>query len=232
MIVLANAIQLPIATNSVQLILTDPPYAIMNKQDLTRGGAKPIRRTVAFDKLSAVEYEQLIKDFLVEALRVLVDNGTLIMFCADRFLSDIIRWGEQVGLHYRMLYVWYKTNPAPKIYRTSPQAAAELATLFTVSTGTNVVLNGNLGKMHNVITSPIVHHSRRIHETQKPLSVLSVMIERHSNPGDTVLDPFCGSGSTVKAAIALQRQGIGLDIDKTYLDKAQNFVYNIQYQLF
>ena len=56
----------------------------------------------------------------------------------------------------------------------------------------------------------------RVHPTQKPLAVMYWILERYSNPGDLILDPFCGSGTTCVAAKMLGRRYIGIDISETY----------------
>ena len=60
-----------------------------------------------------------------------------------------------------------------------------------------------------------------LHPTQKPLSVLTPLIESFSNPGDVVLDPFCGSGSTLVAAQQQRRRFIGIELSKRYFDLAE-----------
>lgn len=57
------------------------------------------------------------------------------------------------------------------------------------------------------------------HPTQKPLSLLDRVIRASSNPGDTVLDPFCGSATTGVAAVLNGREFVGIDADEKYLEK-------------
>jgi transcriptional regulator with XRE-family HTH domain len=60
-----------------------------------------------------------------------------------------------------------------------------------------------------------------LHPTQKPVSVLTPLVESFSNPGDVVLDPFCGSGSTLLAARNLNRRFVGIELSKRYFDLAE-----------
>ena len=60
-----------------------------------------------------------------------------------------------------------------------------------------------------------------LHPTQKPVSVLTPLVESFSNPGDVVLDPFCGSGSTLLAAHNLNRRFLGIELSKQYFDLAE-----------
>jgi site-specific DNA-methyltransferase (adenine-specific) len=61
----------------------------------------------------------------------------------------------------------------------------------------------------------------RMHPTQKPLAVMEWLVERFTQPGDLILDPFCGSGSTLVAAERLGRRWIGIDIDTHWCDVAR-----------
>jgi DNA modification methylase len=60
------------------------------------------------------------------------------------------------------------------------------------------------------------------HETQKPLDIIGKMIRISSNPGDVVLDPMCGSGTTLKAAKELGRRAIGIDNNERYCEMSAN----------
>ena len=62
---------------------------------------------------------------------------------------------------------------------------------------------------------------KRIHPTQKPLDLFRELIRKHSNPGDLIIDPFLGSGTTAVAAIQEDRQFAGYDIDETYTQAAK-----------
>ena len=61
----------------------------------------------------------------------------------------------------------------------------------------------------------------KLHPTQKPLCVLTPLIESFSNPDDVVLDPFCGSGSTLVAAQQQRRRFVGIELSKRYFDLAE-----------
>jgi site-specific DNA-methyltransferase (adenine-specific) len=62
----------------------------------------------------------------------------------------------------------------------------------------------------------------KLHPTQKPLNVLSSLVRAFSRPGDHVLDPFCGSGSTIVAALRLGRSAIGIELDPKFAEAAKS----------
>lgn len=62
----------------------------------------------------------------------------------------------------------------------------------------------------------------KIHPAQKPVAVLKRLIEIFTDPGDVVIDPCCGSGSTLRAAAELGRNAYGFEIDRTFYERAKN----------
>jgi site-specific DNA-methyltransferase (adenine-specific) len=72
---------------------------------------------------------------------------------------------------------------------------------------------------------------RRVHPTQKPVWVMAWIIERYTQPGDTVLDPFMGSGTTGVACVKLGRHFIGIEKEPKYFDIAQRRIADAQAQL-
>jgi site-specific DNA-methyltransferase (adenine-specific)/modification methylase len=83
----------------------------------------------------------------------------------------------------------------------------------------------NQRDMHNFIETPICGGKERLknpkHPTQKPVRVLNRLIELATNPGDIVLDPFCGVGSTGIAALGLDRKFIGYELDPDFFAAAR-----------
>jgi len=86
--------------------------------------------------------------------------------------------------------------------------------------------NYQLGQQRNYVEAPIPGHTtkedgERIHPTQKPLKPIKVWILYLSNPGDLILDPFCGSGTVCLAAKMLNRHFIGIEKDEEYCKTAK-----------
>ena len=109
----------------------------------------------------------------------------------------------------------HNTNPAPKVHIVTYQAAVEPFAMFTK--GRNVFNVENGGLAHNVFRYPTPMGPERVHPTQKPVGLLEELIRNSSQPGDLVVDPYCGSGSTGEAARRMDRRFYGSDLDWTYL---------------
>ena len=210
-----------IESESVSLILTDPPYAVLRHRDaIKRHGLKDIGRYQEWDDMSVQEYYHLMLQFSRGSFRVSQEGATIYCFCGNE-LTFILRTAfERAGWHWRMVNYWRKTNPAPVAYGRRPQSAIEPFCMATK--GKNNTWNvENGGLAHNVIDAPSHSGITRIHPTQKPLTVLEELIRRSSNEGDLVLDPFAGSGVTLKACRNLNRRGIGIEIRQDYYNVAK-----------
>lgn len=79
--------------------------------------------------------------------------------------------------------------------------------------------------VENVLHSSFTREEQRLHPTQKPVRLMQSLIELTTQPGHLVLDPFCGSGSTLVAAQSLKRSYIGIEIDETYVQIARERLY-------
>ena len=215
MIVQANARRLPLASGCATLILADPPYAVMSNKDIERGAMSPIVRNLAWDNMTEAEYVDLMLESARSMYRVAAKDATAYIFGSDIAPYWLKETFQYAGWKYRMSCYWHKTNPAPKIYLNTYQAAVEPFAMFTKGRNTFNLTNGGLA--HNTFEYPQPVGPERVHPTQKPIGLLEELIRNSSNPGDLVVDPFCGSGTTGQAARQLGRRFYGSDLDWTYL---------------
>lgn len=204
---------------SVDLILTDPPYNLgpYSTGNIVMSWRKDFNNNVA-EWDADFDPARVREDFV----RILRPTGNLFAFTSYNMLG---RWHEVFDPAFDtfQFMVWHKTNPPPKLYRAGFLNACEL-----IVCAWNKGHTWNFGRqrdMHNFIEAPICMGSERWrdppHPTQKPLSVLRRLISLASNPGDLVLDPFMGVGSTGVAAIELGRRFVGVEIDSAYFRAAE-----------
>ena len=73
----------------------------------------------------------------------------------------------------------------------------------------------------------MVERGFKVHPTQKPITLFSPLVADFSNPGDLILDPFCGSGTTLVAAAMLGRRYIGIEIEEKYVKIAEERLRNV-----
>lgn len=208
-----------LSDKSVNLVLTDPPYNISS--DFTAEFSE--RKDISHD-FGDWDYGEIQpQDWVPEVSRVLKDNGVLISFYDNRKIHHLIQAVEDNGLEIRQKAYWHKNNPVPQIYGVKWQEAVEELVIATVNTGKGHHFQNQRGQRHNVIKEPICSkEERRGHPTQKPESIIRPLIKWWSNKGDTVLDPFAGTGTTCTVAQQLGRHYIGIEKQQKHIDTAIN----------
>lgn len=209
-----------ISTDSVDLIFTDPPYYQYRAQNVTAlKNHKDVVTEFEFDGFESEEaYLSFLKEVLTELFRVLKPGGSAYLWCADDFVSYLNKMVENVGFKFRKVIHWHKTNPFPAI-SSRKMFANSMEMMIHFSKGVPKTWNSkHVNEMHNFIEAPIcMGKERKRHKTQKPLKVCIPYIEISSNPGDLVLDPFMGSGTTAIACLMTNRNYIGFEINDAYI---------------
>lgn len=205
-----------IEDNSVSLILIDPPYEISRETNFKKGhGVDRFRVSMDFgswDK-SFENLEEVIK----ECYRILKLGGTLICFYdiwKITILSDYFRNANFKQLRF---IEWVKSNPVPLNSKVNYLTNAREIAVVGVK-GSKPIFNSEYDT--GIYTCPICRDPGRFHPTQKPLSLIKEIIEKHSNKGDLVVDCFSGSGTTAVACIELDRDFKGCEINSTYFEKS------------
>lgn len=199
----------------VDAIITDPPYNISAKNNF-----KSIGR-------SGVYFGDWDKDFDQEAWlhkinKLLSDDGSVIIFNTFQNLSSTQRILESYGFIYKDFIVMKKRNPMPRNRDRRYINSCEYA-IFMVRKNSKWIFNRQSLKYDsNVIDCNVVSGKEKTkHTTQKPISVITDLMKRHTNEGMLVLDPFMGSGTTGVAAKNLNRDFIGIEMDEKYFNIAQ-----------
>lgn len=203
-----------IPDRSVDLILTDPPY---NLRPYSTGNMTFSWRAEINNDLAQWDGEFDPATVLPDFTRVLKPTGTIFAFTSYNLLG---RWHQIFDPVYDtfQFFVWHKTNPVPKIRRAGFLNSCELVVCMWNKGHTWNFSRQN--EMHNFFQSPICMAPERLkkpkHPTQKPVKLLKRLIEIASNPGDLVLDPFMGVGSTGMAAVELGRGFMGVELEREY----------------
>lgn len=188
---------------SVDLILTDPPYLVRYRD---RHG-----RTVAND-----DNARWLKPAFAEMARVLKPGGCLVSFygwhVVDRFMDA---WRE-AGL-----------NPAGHLVFAKPYASSRHILAHTHEQA-YLLTKGQAPSPAHRLKDVLGwdYTGNLLHPTQKPVRPLAEVIEALSRPGELVLDPFCGSGSTLVAAQKSGRQFLGMELDPDHFHQAAIRVYS------
>lgn len=211
---------------SIDLILTDPPYNLGMFMRQRGTNIKGMRNNhFAYSGWDDLPYEQwrlVMQELLKECSRVLKPKGALLMFMSVIKLETVIELATSVGLYYKTTGVWHKTNPMPRNMNLHFINSLEPWVYF-IAKGRTGVFNNSQKPIHDFVESATIsstEHRLGKHPTQKPKKILSHFVELLSNPGDTVLDPFMGSGSTGVVCELLKRKFIGFELNAKYYDIA------------
>lgn len=229
-----------IHTESVDFVFADPPYFLSNDGFTVKSGKAVSVNKGAWDKSFGFDSEMEFHEvWIAECLRVLKPNGTIAI---SGTYHSIYKCGFLLQkLDCRIIndITWFKPNGAPALAGRNFTASHE--TILWASKGKKAkhVFNYQISKnwevendklyskgkqMRSVWSIPSTPKREKLegnHPTQKPLEVLRRLVAMCTNEGDTVLDPFCGSGTTGVACVLLGRNFIGIDLDESYLELSE-----------
>ena len=207
-------------SNSVSLVLIDPPYEISRSTNFASCEAKGSdtdRFRISMDFGSwDVRFDGL-SDVIKECFRVLKENGTMICFYDIWKISILRKYFDDAGFKQIRFIEWVKTNPVPLNSKVNYLTNAREIALVGVKTGKPTF---NSEYDNGIYRYPICHERGRFHPTQKPVELIEALIKKHSNKGDIVLDCFSGSASTAVAAHNQGRDFIGCELSDEYYHKS------------
>ena len=222
---------------SVDMIFADPPYNLQLAGELFRPDGSHVDAVDdAWDKFDTfAAYDAFTRAWLAEAHRILKDDGTIWVIGS---YHNIFRVGTAVqDLGYWILndIVWRKANPMPNFRGTRFTNAHE--TLIWASKGEKAKYTFNYRSMKTLNDElqmrsdwefPICGGQERlkkngtkVHPTQKPEALIYRILLACTKPGDVVLDPFFGTGTTGAVAKRLGRRWIGVEREADYIEAAE-----------
>lgn len=191
---------------SADAVITDPPYAA-NTHDMakTNKGKGHGTKLITFGAFTDAEFADVLAKCLAAS------SGWVVMTCDLQHAAQHVRHPAFVRLG-----AWVKPNPMPQISADRPGQGFE--TVLILHSG-KVQKQWNRGGASGVWTVPVVNGAEV--PTQKPLRLASHFVCDFTNPGDTVLDPFLGSGTTAVASLRYGRRFVGVEADPTHFDIAR-----------
>ncbi|MED3648791.1 site-specific DNA-methyltransferase [Halalkalibacterium halodurans] len=223
-----------LANGSIDLILTDPPYNLGNFMKGRDTNLKKMRDNffgaAGWDDLSFEDWEKSMDSFFEESVRVLKKGGAMIVFMAIIKVESLIKIAERHGLYYKTTGIWHKLNPMPRNMNLHFVNSTEAWIYFTYKKKTGTFNND--GKvLHDFIETGVAANGERKfgkHPTQKPVQLMEFFVKVLTNDGETVLDPFMGSGSAGVAAKRNNRNFIGVEINEDYFQIATRRIQEVK----
>ena len=233
---------------SANLIFADPPYNLQLKNELYRPNMTKVNGVEDdWDKFeSFAAYDEFCQAWLLECRRLLADDGTLWVIGSYHNIGRLARLMQDIGYWMLNDVIWKKTNPMPNFRGVRFTNATETLLWAKKSEKAKYTFNHQVMKTENggkqmtsVWEFPLCGGKERLrdangdklHSTQKPEALLRRVILSSTNPGDVVLDPFLGSGTTLAVARKLGRVGAGIEREKKYAKIAKDRVKEVQTEL-
>ncbi|SNX69586.1 modification methylase [Cereibacter ovatus] len=219
--------------SSVDLIFADPPYNLQLRGDLHRPDNSRVDAVDDhWDQFSSfASYDQFTREWLAAARRLLKPNGAIWVIGSYHNIFRVGAALQDQGFWILNDVVWRKSNPMPNFkgkrltnaHETLIWASKQEASKYTFNYEALKALNEGV-QMRSDWVIPICtgherlkdEHGDKAHPTQKPEALLHRVMVATTNPGDVVLDPFFGTGTTGAVAKMLGRDFIGIEREESY----------------
>jgi len=192
---------------SVDVVITDPPYK------LTSGGLSGVCTGGIFDPSHYDNKGKLFKmvepdEWMPVVYRVMREDSELYTMTNDKNMRTMLNSAHSCGLRLHNVIVWDRCSPTPNRWYMK---RCEFILYFW---------KGRARKINNMGTSALFSipckRGDRFHPTEKPVSLMSILIDNATDTDSVILDPFMGGGSTGIACVDAGRSFIGIELDPDY----------------
>lgn len=235
---------------SVDLIFADPPYNLQLQNELHRPNMTKVDAVDdAWDRfVSFEEYDAFTRQWLTACRRVLKSSGTIWVIGTYHNIFRVGSILQDLGFWILNDVIWIKTNPMPNFrgvrftnaHETLIWASREKGAKYTFNYQAMKGLNEGKQMRSDWWLVALATGAERLkdergqkaHSTQKPEALLYRVILASSKPGDVVLDPFFGSGTTGVVAKRLHRNWIGIEKERKYVEIARRRIEAVQPEAF
>lgn len=198
---------------AVDAVVTDPPYASGTRQEAGKSSSGAMLRAGRFanrpldlDQMTTTGFVWLMRAIAMQTRPMLVDGGSFLSFIDWRQWPNLVGALETANLRVQGMIVWDKEH-----FGMGNGFRSQHELICHASKGVPTIYDKGMG---NVLRHPRMEPLD--HPSPKPQRVMQQLIQVVSPVGGLVLDPFMGSGTTLRAAKALGRHAIGIEMDEGY----------------
>ncbi len=224
-------------SGSVHCVFADPPYNLQLRGELRRPDDSLVDGVDDdWDQFTDfAEYDAFTRDWLTEARRVLRKDGTIWVIGSYHNIFRIGAILQDLGFWILNDVIWRKSNPMPNFrgrrftnaHETLIWAARQADSRYRFNYAAMKSLNDDL-QMRSDWLIPLCtgderlrnEHGLKLHPTQKPEALLHRIMLASTSPGDVILDPFLGTGTTAAVAKHLHRHFVGIERHPAYVEAA------------
>lgn len=221
-----DAVGTLVGDKTVRLVFTDPPYNVPIAGHVSCGGTHKEFHE-ASGEMNPKEFEAFLVSAIGNAAQCLCMGGLLYVFMDWRHMDEMSAALHRVGLQKIQLCVWAKSHPGMGSFYRSQHELVFIAKKPGAPHCNNIELGAHGRNRSNVwqFAGATGGHGDdaddfSVHPTVKPVKLIEEALLDVTSPGEHVLDPFIGSGSTLLAAERTQRRALGIEVSPAYVDVA------------
>ena len=203
---------------SIDLIVTDPPYKVTARGNAGNSGG--MMRSKLSMKGKIFKHNDIKPiEYLPEFYRLLKDGSHCYIMTNHINLQEMLNTATECGFHFIKSLIWNKGN---KIMGQFYMSQFEYILFFRKGKGKKINKCGTADILNIPNKKTKDENGKNIHDTEKPVELMKILIENSSQEGELVLDPFIGVGAVGIACKELNRDYIGIELDENYYNIACN----------
>ena len=203
---------------SVDLIVTDPPYKVTSRGNAGSSGGMMQTKLSMQGKIFKHNAIKPI-EYIPEFYRLLKDGSHCYIMTNHINLQEMLNTATECGFHFIKSLIWNKGN---KIMGQFYMSQFEYILFFRKGKGKKINKCGTADILNVPNKKTKGEDGKNIHDTEKPVELMKILIENSSQEGELVLDPFIGVGAVGIACKELNRDYIGIELDENYYNIACN----------
>jgi len=207
-----------IPDKSVDLILTDPPYRTTSRG--SSGGTGGMLKEEINKKGMVFQHNTIqFSEWLPKLYSIIKEQGHLYVMVNNKNLSKMLVGVEKAGFKIFKTLIWAKNSPITNMYYMDSHEYIIFCR------------KGKAKRINNCGTKSVLNVDNprnKVHPTEKPVELMEILINNSTLEGQTVFDPFMGSGSTGVACMNTNRNFIGIELDDKYFDIAKRRISEVR----
>lgn len=213
-----------IPSDSIDLVVTDPPYKITARGNAGNSGGM-MQQKLSMQGKIFTHNDIKPSDYIPELYRILKDGSHCYIMTNHVNLHEMLNVAKESGFHFIKSLIWNKGN---KIMGQYYMSQFEYILFFRKGKGKKINKCGTSDILNVPNKKTKGEDGKNIHDTEKPVELMKILIENSSQENEIVFEPFMGVGSTIMACVELGRQYIGIELDEKYFKIAEERIKNTQ----
>lgn len=207
----------------IDLIITDPPYKVTARGNAGNSGGMLQKKLSMQGKIFEHNDVKPI-EYIPEFYRILKDGSHCYIMTNHVNLQEILNVATECGFKFIKSLIWNKGN---KIMGQYYMSQFEYILFFRKGKGKKINKCGTADILNVPNKKTKGEDGKNLHDTEKPVELMKILVENSSQENEIVLDPFMGIGSTGMACKELRRHFLGIEIDEKYFNIAKERIDKI-----